>query len=208
MEVYLVRHGQTDGNVGRRHQHPKTQLNELGRAQAASVAQILLRSGPTHIISSTNLRALETAQIIGEICNLIPLTYPPFEELHQPQAMVGERLTGLRALSYMIPWFFGIRSASMHDGETHEAFVTRLGHARRHLEKLPIDSRVVIVSHSVFINFFIEHMVRPKRMNVCRALIRLIHILLIKNTSITFVRYQTPAPGTGHTGWQMVHHQQ
>ena len=39
MDVYLVRHGQTDGNVGHRHQHPNTDLNEHGLVQAAAVAK-------------------------------------------------------------------------------------------------------------------------------------------------------------------------
>ena len=74
MEVYLVRHGQTDGNVGRRHQHTSTKLNQLGRAQAARVAEQIVKLAPTHIITSTNMRAVETASIIGQACNLIPET--------------------------------------------------------------------------------------------------------------------------------------
>ena len=204
MEVYLVRHGQTDGNVGHRHQHTSTQLNEVGRAQAQTVAESIAALQPTHLITSTHIRALETARVIAKKIDLIPETYPAFEELHQSSSMVGERLTGLRALSYMIAWFLGIQSVSRHDGETYAAFVERLAIARKHLEELPSDVRVVIVSHSVFINFFIEHMVRPKRMNFVRAVVRVVHILTLKNTSITHVYYEKPAPGYTGTGWHIV----
>lgn len=205
MEVYLVRHGQTDGNVGHRHQHPQTQLNAHGRAQAAAVATIIATLKPTHLICSTNMRAIETAKVIAASSNLIPETYPPFEELHQPKSMIGERLTGPHALWYMVLWFCGLKSSSMHDGESYAAFVIRLSAARAHLEELPKDARVVIVSHSIFINFFVEHMRHPKRMNLIRALIRFFNILKLKNTSIVHVRY-TPVPfGYSGTGWHRVY---
>ena len=201
MEVFLVRHGQTDGNVARRHQHSNTDLNEHGIAQAVAVAAQIALLKPTHLITSTQLRAIETARVVAAATDLIPESYPPFEELHQPAAMVGERLTGSHALWYMALWFFGVKSASMHDGETYAAFVDRLAQARKHLEELPTDARVVIITHSVFINFFVEHMRHPKRMNVIRALVRLTHILHLKNTSITHVRYEIPRRGYTGTGW-------
>ena len=204
MEVYLVRHGQTDGNVGHRHQHPNTDLNAHGIAQAKAVAAQIALLKPTHLITSTQLRAMETARIVAAATDLIPESYPPFEELHQSAAMIGERLTGAHALWYMSLWFFGVKSASMHDGETYAAFVERLALARKHLEELPPDARVVIISHSVFINFFVEHMRHPKRMNLIRAVVRLTHILTLKNTSITHVRYAKPKLGYAGTGWHHV----
>ncbi len=204
MEVYLVRHGQTDGNVGHRHQHTATHLNERGQAQAQAVAAAIAALNPTHLITSTHVRAMETARVIAQKTNLLPETYPAFEELHQSQSMVGERLVGLHAFTYMLAWFIGMPAASRHDGETYAAFVTRLATARKHLEELPADARVVIVSHSVFINFFVEHMQRPQRMNIVRAVVRLVHILTLKNTSITHVRYQKPRTGYTGTGWHIV----
>lgn len=204
MEVFLVRHGQTDGNVAHRHQHSNTDLNEHGLAQAKAVAIRIAVLKPTHLITSTQLRAMETACIVAAVTDLIPESYPPFAELHQPASMVGERLTGARAIWYMALWFFGVTSASMHDGETYAAFVERLALARKHLEELPADARVVIITHSVFINFFIEHMRHPKRMNFIRAVVRLTHILALKNTSITHVRYEKPRFGYRGTGWHHV----
>lgn len=204
MEVYLVRHGRTDGNVAHRHQHAETKLNERGVTQAKAAAQTIATLNPTHLIVSTNVRAIQSAAFIAEATGLIPETYLPFEELHQPKALIGERLTGLRAIGYMAKWFLGFKTASMHDGETYRDFVHRLGHARRHLEKLPEDSRVVIVSHSVFINFFTEHMIRPKRMGPIRAGVLFFKILKMRNSSITHVRYQKPQ-NPKKTGWKLLH---
>lgn len=116
MEVYLVRHGRTDGNVAHRHQHPETKLNEEGTAQAKAVAKVIAAKNPTHLIVSTNVRAIQSASYIASLTGLTPETYPPFEELHQPKSLIGERLTGFKALSYMIAWFLGYKKSSMHDG--------------------------------------------------------------------------------------------
>lgn len=204
MEVYLIRHGRTDGNVARRHQHAETKLNERGIAQAKTVAEIIATKNPTHLIVSTSLRAVQSGAFIADATGLIPETYSPFEELHQPKTLIGERLTGLRAIGYMAKWFLGFKSASMHDGESYLDFVDRLGHARRHLEKLPPDSRVVIVSHSVFINFFTEHMMRPKRMGPIRAGVLFVKLLKMRNSSITHVRYQK-TQNPQKTGWTLLH---
>ncbi|MES2748982.1 MAG: histidine phosphatase family protein [Patescibacteria group bacterium] len=209
MEVYLVRHGRTDGNVANRHQHPETKLNEVGTAQAKTAAIKVAAKKPTHIIVSTNVRAIQSASYIAELTGLTPETYPPFEELHQPKSLVGERLTGFKALSYMIAWFLGYKKSSMHDGETYASFVHRLGHARRHLEKMPDDSEVVIVSHSVFINFFTEHMVHPEKLNLWRAFILFFKILKMRNSSVTHVRYTKPTENQQKhhkTGWKLLHH--
>lgn len=204
MDVYLVRHGQTDGNVGRRHQHPDTSLNELGRAQAIVAADTIAALKPSHLITSTQVRALETARVIASVTDLIPTDNSLFEELHQPASMQGVRQIGLHAFGHAVFWFLGVRSATMHDGETYEAFVERLAGARTYLEALPTDSRVVIVSHSVFVNFFVEHMRHPKRMNVVRAAICFLNVIRLKNTSITHVRYEKPPTGFSDTGWHLV----
>jgi broad specificity phosphatase PhoE len=208
MEVFLVRHGRTDGNVAHRHQHLETELNETGKAQAQAAAQIIKTKNPTHLICSTNVRAVQSASYIASACDLIPETYPPFEELHQPSFLVGEYMTGFTGISYVARWFFGSKAAAMHDGETYADFVHRLGHARRHLEKMPDDVRVVIVSHSVFISFFTEHMIRPDKMGLVRAAILFFKILKMRNSSFTHVRYTKPTDRqTKHhkTGWHMVH---
>ena len=71
--VYLVRHGQSEWNVLRLTQgqtaHPS--LTELGRQQAARAAALVsadLGGRPvTRIISSDLMRAVETAQVLGDV---------------------------------------------------------------------------------------------------------------------------------------------
>ncbi len=65
MKLYLVRHGQSTGNVGNQlmgqSEHP---LTALGEAQAAAAAQRLGPSGPMPVYHSDLPRAAATARFI------------------------------------------------------------------------------------------------------------------------------------------------
>ena len=67
--IYLVRHGQTEFNLARRHQgHVDSPLTALGREQACRVGDTLagLRIPPeTLIVSSPLGRALQTARLVA-----------------------------------------------------------------------------------------------------------------------------------------------
>lgn len=66
MKLYLIRHGQTDWNVAGKiqgcHDIP---LNATGKRQAEYLAEGMSRRPVTHIFSSPQKRALETAQAIA-----------------------------------------------------------------------------------------------------------------------------------------------
>ncbi len=196
MDIYLVRHGQTDGNVAKRHQHPHIELNEIGKEQVKRTARLLKTIKATHLITSTNKRAVETARAIAEVIDIIPETHPAFEELKRPNFLIGKRFFDRDTLYYVWGWFFGLKAASMHDGESYQDFLNRLMVAKAHLAAQPKRGRVVVVSHAVFINFFIAHMNNGKRMGLRRAALCILSILTIKNASITHLRYEperTPA---------------
>ena len=61
--VFLIRHGQSQGNAERRFGgHTATPLSELGRAQAEATARALASEKVTAIYSSDLLRAVQTAE--------------------------------------------------------------------------------------------------------------------------------------------------
>jgi broad specificity phosphatase PhoE len=200
MEIYFVRHGETDGNVAKRHQHPETELNELGKRQVTTTAYHVADIKPTHIITSTQLRAVQTAKILAEYCDgVIPETYPAFEELRAPRWLLGHRFVGLTTFVYVWRWFWG---KYIDGGETYREFLSRIMAARHHLEQLPADSKVVVVSHAVFTNIFLEHLCSDKPMSLWRAVVRFWHILRIRNAAVIHLRY-TPGP-SGTCGWHFV----
>lgn len=189
MDIYLVRHGQTEGNLASRHQHPDTPLNDEGERQARFVGRVLQNYNVTHIFTSRQKRALVTAKFVGEIVGLTPDTSDLFVELHRPVYLVGERRVGWSTLKYMLLWYFGYAPASHHDGETYNDLIQRIIEAKKFISKLPIDSRVVIISHSAFITFFITHLHSTKPVGLLRASRILIKMIFMRNTSYIHVRY-------------------
>ena len=65
--LVMLRHGQTDYNLGSRMQGQlDTELSELGRAQAVAAAEVLGKPQPLLIVSSDLRRAHDTAIKLGE----------------------------------------------------------------------------------------------------------------------------------------------
>ncbi|KAF3326658.1 metal-independent phosphoserine phosphatase [Carex littledalei] len=71
-EIVVVRHGETSWNASRILQgHLDPELNEIGRQQAAAVANCLSKEPKFNAIYSSDIkRAAETAQIIANQCDL------------------------------------------------------------------------------------------------------------------------------------------
>ena len=65
--LVMLRHGQTDFNLGNRMQGQlDTDLSELGRAQAVAAAEVLGKLQPLQIVSSDLRRACHTAVMLGQ----------------------------------------------------------------------------------------------------------------------------------------------
>jgi broad specificity phosphatase PhoE len=74
-------------------------------------------------------------------------------------------------------------------GESYHHFFKRVKEAQRLLESQPADSRIVVVSHSIFINFLVAHLHDEKPMSLIRALLIFTKILRIRNGSVTRLQY-------------------
>ena len=69
--IGLFRHGQTDWNVDMRLQGiSDIPLNEFGKQQAATAAKVLASQGWQKIVTSPLGRALETAEIVGQVLGI------------------------------------------------------------------------------------------------------------------------------------------
>ena len=205
MNIYFVRHGETEFNHTHRHQPDDAPLNDLGRSQAEKVREEVLALKPTHFITSTHSRAVETASIINE-AGEYELEYNElFRELERPERIQGKKHFGVPSLFYIYQWFIGFRDTywERNGGESHKAFIDRIKAAKEYLETLPEDATVVIVSHSVFINFFIEHVCREHMLSTKEAFDLLMKITDLPNTAITHVSYN-PDFGDGVCKWSVL----
>lgn len=191
MKVVLIRHGQTGGNFAKRHQEEGSHLTEDGRKQAAAAAAACTKLHPTHVITSPRVRTLETSQVIAKATGLIPETDALFEELCRPWRIYGNLHKSPASIFYMAKWFLGFSGG--HDcseaGESYKSFIRRLIKARTKIELLPEDAVVVVVSHSVFINFFLAHLARHSPLLWWKAPFVFKNIFTLKNGGRTTLNY-------------------
>lgn len=204
MEIYFVRHGETEYNKKHIHQPDDAPLSLRGRQQAEAVRDAVLALAPTHFITSTHSRAVETASIINEAEEHELVYNELFRELERPVYVHGKKHFGVRSLFYIYQWFFGVRNQywEKRGGESRAAFLLRLTQAKDYLETLPPDAVVVVVSHSIFINFFVEHICNDRPIPLKKACTLLLKIKYLKNSSITHISYN-PDAGEGVCKWSM-----
>lgn len=143
MWIYIVRHGETDGNRDRIVQTPNTALSIRGREQARQFAHAYAHIPASHILSSDYARARSTALALHEKHNC-PIT---FNEL------LRERNFGeLRGQAYdnIAHDFFAIDYHPV-GGESHPQFVTRVGLAWKYITKLASEHEgdLVVVTHGL-----------------------------------------------------------
>lgn len=182
MEIFLVRHGETNGNVAKRHQAEHTQLSTRGEAQAEAVAAQLVALQPTHLLTSDLKRAIETARIIGERCDLVPEVDALYRELGRPRHLHGRYHRSPASLWFYARWYVGWHDET--DGETYQALRTRIGAAQARLGEYPPESRIVLVTHSVFMNLFVSHLCRQTALWPHQALRAFSGVLTTPNTHV------------------------
>ena len=82
MKLYFVRHGEIESNINKVYAGWSDEcLTARGRKQAVEAAKALTGIGITTIYSSPIERAMETAGIIGNALDLVPIPEESFREL-------------------------------------------------------------------------------------------------------------------------------
>ena len=74
--IFLIRHGETEGNAARIVQRPEIPLSPRGQAQAEALAGRLAKEGVARIVSSDLARAVGTAERL-ERATGAPLSFDP-----------------------------------------------------------------------------------------------------------------------------------
>jgi broad specificity phosphatase PhoE len=101
-------------------------------------------------------------------------------------------------------WYFRLTNTAKDGGETYQALRDRIKAAQRVLEQYPSDARVVVVTHSVFMNFFLVHLCSAKPVSLFRAPLIFLGILRIPNASVIPLTFDTNAPN-GTCAWRRGH---
>lgn len=188
--------------MAHRHQSTATPLTSLGKLQITETAATLKDLDPTHLLTSSVLRAVESARIVGLACDMVPETSEVFRELDRPIYLNGNFHKSAGSLWFYIRWYLGLTNHAKHGGESYKDLRVRIAAAQAVLAKYPSDARVIVVSHSVFINFFLAHVCDNRHMGPFTAVRRFLNVLTIKNGSITKIVYD-PHPSPKVCDWKV-----
>lgn len=138
---HFMRHGETDWNVRKVYMgSADIPLNENGRNQAASSTKYLSSENIDYIVSSPQLRALETASIVSAAINKPISILDNFRECHWG-TKEGQPIDNHEVL--FDQW---LKGHSHHGAEKIQDFDARVKQAL--IEVLDIPGNVLIVSHS------------------------------------------------------------
>lgn len=151
LQVYLVRHGETEWNAARRIQgQSDSPLTEKGVFQAKQIAERVRNEGITHVISSDLGRTKRTAQIIADACGCEITTDPRLRELHMGVLETREldKLSS-KEEAWRKQMVDGTPEGRIPDGETMSELATRMHEALNSCLNLPAGSKPLLVSHGI-----------------------------------------------------------
>ena len=163
MQLLLVRHAESTWNAtGRIQGWADPPLTERGRSEAIRIARRLNGDGTIDALySSSSLRALQTAQLIGEELGLTPRVDERLRE-----ESVGE-LRGLTAEEvkaqypdFWRSWHEDPRRPQIPGGESIESFLGRVVEVMEEIVSAHgPDTRVAVVSHGGTFGVYLAHLI-------------------------------------------------
>lgn len=197
--VYFVRHGESESNVDGIYRGEEAQLTESGRTQARTVAERIRRLGVEAVISSTFLRAHDTASAIGERLDLPVETVKLFGEWAEPTHILGTHRDDPEREAERDAIFAAHHDPHYrhHDEETFAELVARAEAALRALREHPA-SRICVVTHGGFLRILTGIIILGSDFTK-KNFYRMLRHLLTTNTGITYVKLEDEA-----RGWRMV----
>ncbi len=158
LQVYLVRHGETEWNALRRIQgQSDSALTAKGQRQAQQVAERVKLMGITHIISSDLGRTRHTADIIARSCRCEVIADPRLRELDmgilemRDIDTLTEEEEGWR--KQLVD---GTAGGRIPDGESMTELSERMLAALNDCRELPVGSVPLLVSHGMALGCLIS----------------------------------------------------
>ncbi|MDR3433541.1 MAG: 2,3-diphosphoglycerate-dependent phosphoglycerate mutase GpmB [Rouxiella aceris] len=158
LQVYLVRHGETEWNAARRIQgQSDSPLTEKGIFQAQQVAERVRNEGITHVIASDLGRTKHTAEIIADACGCQVVTEPRLRELHMG-VLEARNIDGLTAEEevWRKQMVDGTPRGRIPEGESMNELAARMREALNNCLSLPAGSKPLLVSHGIALGCLIS----------------------------------------------------
>lgn len=156
--IYVVRHGESQWNVEHKHQGwHDTPLSQLGVQQTEAAGQRLRDTQISVVISSSSLRASQSAAIIAEQwCGISKdqiILDPDLRDAHRSASREGGVFTKEEIFEFRSNLDF-----KMADGESTRDLINRTVAAWQRMEShLTADNNILVVTHGINIKAIMWH---------------------------------------------------
>ena len=199
MIIYLVRHGESEGNKKGFYQDPEVPLSEEGVKQGHIVVGRLKKHRIDIIYSSPMVRAKQTAEIISDQLKIPIELWENLKEIRNPSEIWGkpienEKIIKIRELARKE---FLKRNGRYSDEETFDELDKRAKGILEHLLLHHKEQNVLCISHATMIKMIICKAIFGKDLTP-EIFLQLREHFWLKNTGIIVCEY------TEKWGWTLV----
>lgn len=187
--VYFIRHGESEGNAGPIRRGVDAPLTEKGKAQVSSLVERVTALPIEAIISSTAIRAKETAEIIQKTLNKDIIFSDLFTERRRPSEVLGQPKDSsvARHAGAEIREKFHIPGYRFSDEENFEDLKDRARKALTSLSEQP-ETSLICITHGFFMRILMAYVIFNDSLTgeMCEYVIR---ALDMENTGITVLDF-------------------
>lgn len=185
MNIYFIRHGESEGNAQKLHQHTDAKLSRLGIAQAEFVAKRFLSIPIDSIVASDVERARHTAAIIGQTIGKEIIYTHTLREIRWPSEMVGKPSDDpeVVAIRKQVKENFGAKGWHYSDEENFYDAKKRVHDALAIIESQK-QQDILVVTHGNFMRMIVGLLVFGKTLTPA-LFFALRESFSVRNTGIT-----------------------
>jgi probable phosphoglycerate mutase len=187
--IYLVRHGESETNAGTVYLGPDSSLTERGKIQAETIAERAANLDVDVIISSTMLRAQQTADAIARRTGK-PVEYSDLlRERSHPSSHTGKPKTDPEPLRYEREFFEKLHDPSwrFEDAENFPDLSARANNALRYLAERP-EEHILVTTHGLFMRILLGRALFGDQLTG-EIGERFVKTLMTENCGLTVLRY-------------------
>lgn len=163
--IYFIRHGESEGNAGEFQQGADSSLSQKGRKQAEIVAERLKKLPTEVILSSTHIRAMETAEIVNKKIKK-PIEYSTLlVERKRASILVGKKNNDPEVVTIekLIHKNFHEKTWRHSDEENFEDMKRRALDAIEYIESRE-ENHILVVTHGVFLKLIAACMIMGREL--------------------------------------------
>lgn len=160
MKVYMIRHGESEGNVLQSVQSNDENLTNTGHDQAKTVANRLKNIHLEKVIASSAVRTKQTAEYIANTKNLKVEAYDILVERKHPTSLIGRPRSSIEFQHYD-----GLKNKHLHDSnwryEDSENFFDIIERAKcaKKLIEDEYPKNILVVTHGIFLRYFLGYVI-------------------------------------------------